>query len=62
MSKKTKISYLINAAGVALIFAVAMLLFSTGVFSTSTTYIQGIATTACYTINTSILISNADIL
>ena len=50
MRKKIKISYLLNAVGVALIFAVLSLLFSAGVFGTSTTYIQGICTTACYTI------------
>ena len=50
MSKKIRISYLLNALGVALVFGVLSLLFSAGVFGTSTTYIQGICTTACYTI------------
>ena len=50
MSKRTKVSYLINAVGVAAVFGMLMLLFATGVFGTSTTYIQGICTTACYTI------------
>ncbi|MBO5500973.1 MAG: hypothetical protein J6A48_03025, partial [Clostridia bacterium] len=50
MSKKIRVSYLLNAMGVALVFAVLSILFSTGVFGTSTTYIQGICTTACYTI------------
>ena len=50
MDKKHKVSYLLNVVGVAVIFAVMMLLFSSGVFGTSTTYIQGICTTACYTI------------
>lgn len=50
MSKKIWFSYLLNTLGVVLIFAVLSLLFATGVFGTSTTYIQGICTTACYTI------------
>ena len=48
MSKKIRVSYLLNAVGVALVFAVLSILFSTGVFGTLTTYIQGICTTACY--------------
>ena len=47
MSKKIRVSYLLNAVGVALVFGVLSLLFSLGVFGTSTTYIQGICTTAC---------------
>ena len=50
MSKRKKVSYLINAVGVAAVFGMLMLLFATGVFGTSTAYIQGICTTACYTI------------
>ena len=50
MDKKHKVSYLLNVVGVAVIFALMMLLFSSGIFGTSTTYIQGICTTACYTI------------
>ena len=50
MSKKIRVSYLLNALGVALLFAVLNILFCLGVFGTSTTYIQGICTTACYTI------------
>lgn len=50
MSKKIRVSYLLNAVGVVLVFAVLSILFSAGVFGTSTTYIQGICTTACYTI------------
>ncbi|MGN0978270.1 MAG: branched-chain amino acid ABC transporter permease [Faecousia sp.] len=50
MSKKIRLSYLLNAMGVALVFGVLYLLFSAGVFGTSTTYFQGICTTACYTI------------
>ena len=50
MTKKIRLSYLLNAAGAALVFGVLSLLFSAGVFGSSTTYIQGICTTACYTI------------
>ena len=50
MSKKIRISYLLNAIGVVLLFVLLSTLFSAGVFGTSTTYIQGICTTACYTI------------
>ena len=50
MTKKIRLSYLLNAAGTALVFGVLSLLFSAGVFGSSTTYIQGICTTACYTI------------
>ncbi|MGN0983658.1 MAG: branched-chain amino acid ABC transporter permease [Gemmiger sp.] len=50
MSKQTKFSYLINAVAVAVVFALLMLAFTSGVLGTSTNYVQGIATTACYTI------------
>ena len=50
MSKKIKGSYLLNAVGVALVFALLTGLFAAHAFGTSTTYIQGICTTACYTI------------
>ena len=50
MSKKIKGSYLLNAVGVALVFALLTGLFAANAFGTSTTYIQGICTTACYTI------------
>ena len=36
--------------GVALVFALLTGLFAANAFGTSTTYIQGICTTACYTI------------
>lgn len=39
-----------NAVGVALVFALLTGLFAANAFGTSTTYIQGICTTACYTI------------
>ena len=50
MNRRIKISYLINAAAVTAVFGLLMLVFASGVLGTSTTYIQGIATTACYTI------------
>ena len=50
MSKKIKGSYLLNAVGVTLVFALLTGLFAANAFGTSTTYVQGICTTACYTI------------
>ena len=50
MTKKTKLSYLINAAAVLVLFGLFMVLFGGNIFGTRTTYIQGICTTACYTI------------
>ena len=50
MTKQRKIAYLLNAVGVVVIFALLMALFASGVFGTSTTYFQGICTTACYTV------------
>lgn len=50
MSKKIKGSYLLNAVSVALVFALLTGLFAANAFGTSTTYIRGICTTACYTI------------
>ena len=41
MSKKIKGSYLLNAVGVALVFALLTGLFAANAFGTSTTYIQG---------------------
>ena len=45
MSKKIKGSYLLNAVGVALVFALLTGLFAANAFGTSTTYIQGTRTT-----------------
>ena len=50
MSKEKTKSYLINFAGVLLLFAFLMLLFESGMLGTRTNYIKGILTTACYTI------------
>lgn len=48
--KKHAIPYLTSALGVAAVFGIMMLIFASNVFGTSTTYFQGICTTACYTI------------
>lgn len=50
MPKEKKISYLLNAAGVLIIFFLLYALFQSNVLGTSTAYIKGICTTACYTI------------
>ena len=48
--KEHKVPYLINAVGVAVIFALFSLAFSFKLFGASTQYFEGICTTACYTI------------
>ena len=48
--KEHKVPYLINAVGVLAIFGLFSALFGFKVFGASTQYIQGICTTACYTI------------
>ena len=50
MTKQRKISYLLNLAGVAAVFAVLSALFACNGFGDSTTYVEGVCTTACYTI------------
>ncbi|MDO5522179.1 MAG: branched-chain amino acid ABC transporter permease [bacterium] len=50
MSKKKKISYLINMAGILFVFLVLTAVFQSGVLGNRTEYIKGICTTACYTI------------
>lgn len=50
MPKKYKLSYLLNFLGLLFIFSLAVLLFESGVLGSSTTYVKGIFTTACYTI------------
>lgn len=50
MPKEKLKSYLINFAGVVLLFALLGLLFESGVLGSRTNYIKGILTTACYTI------------
>lgn len=50
MPKKYKLSYLLNFLGLVLLFCIFVLMFESNIFGTSTTYIKGIFTTACYTI------------
>ena len=50
MTKKRVLSYLLNLAGVAALFALLSGLFSFNGFGDSTTYVEGVCTTACYTI------------
>ena len=50
MTKQRKLSYLLNLIGVAVVFAVMTLLFAFQGFGDSTTYVEGVCTTACYTI------------
>ena len=50
MPKRIKKNYLINFIGLILLFFVLYAVFETGVFGTRTSYLKGIATTACYTI------------
>ncbi|MDD6570947.1 MAG: branched-chain amino acid ABC transporter permease, partial [Thermoflexaceae bacterium] len=50
MPKEKIISYLINLAGIVVIFLLFVLLFQSGVLGSRTNYVKGIFTTACYTI------------
>lgn len=50
MTKRRLASYGLNLIGVALLYAAITLTFTFNAFGKSTTYIQGICTTACYTI------------
>ncbi len=50
MTKQRKASYLINAIGVTLVFAFLAAMFAFKGFGRSTTYLEGISTTACYTV------------
>lgn len=50
MPKEKLKSYLVNLAGVLILFALLGLLFESGVLGSRTNYIKGIFTTACYTI------------
>ena len=50
MTKRRLASYGLNLVGVALLYALITLAFTFNAFVKSTTYIQGICTTACYTI------------
>ena len=48
MTKRRLASYGLNLVGVALLYAAITLAFTFNAFGKSTTYIQGICTTACY--------------
>ena len=50
MTKRRLASYGLNLVGAALLYALITLAFTFNAFGKSTTYIQGICTTACYTI------------
>ena len=50
MTKKRALSYLLNLAGVAVLFAALTAMFAFNGFGDSTTYVEGVCTTACYTI------------
>lgn len=50
MQKNYKVSYFINFLGILVVFGIFALLFEGKAFGTSTQYIKGICTTACYTI------------
>ena len=50
MTKRRLASYGLNLVGVVLLYAAITLAFTFNAFGKSTTYIQGICTTACYTI------------
>ncbi len=50
MQKNHKVSYFINFLGILVVFGIFALLFEGKAFGTSTQYIKGICTTACYTI------------
>lgn len=59
MPKEKIISYLINLAGIVVIFLLFVLLFQSGVLGSRTNYVKGIFTTACYTI---VLVSSLNLL
>lgn len=50
MPKEKKKSYFLNLIGIVAIFLLLLILFKSNVFGSKTNYIEGIATTACYTI------------
>ena len=50
MTKRRLASYGLNLVGVEMLYALITLAFTFNAFGKSTTYIQGICTTACYTI------------
>lgn len=50
MPKEKKKAYVLNLVGIMAIFLLLMILFKSNIFGSKTNYIEGIATTACYTI------------
>lgn len=50
MPKEKMISYLINLAGILVLFFLLYALFESGILGSRTSYVKGICTTACYTI------------
>lgn len=50
ITKQKMISYVVNLCGILVLFFLLMLLFESHVLGAYTTYIKGMATTACYTI------------
>ena len=59
ISKEKKISYLINAVALLILFDILSMLFQSGILGSKNAYIQGICTTACYTI---VLVSSLNLL
>ena len=59
ISREKKISYLINAVALLILFGILSMLFQSGILGYKNAYIQGICTTACYTI---ILVSSLNLL
>lgn len=50
MPREKKLSYVMNLAGIFVLFFLLYGLFQSGILGTRTAYIKGICTTACYTI------------
>ena len=59
ISREKKISYLINAVALLILFGILSMLFQSGILGSKNAYIQGICTTACYTI---VLVSSLNLL
>ena len=59
ISREKKISYLINAVALLILFDILSMLFQSGILGSKNAYIQGICTTACYTI---VLVSSLNLL
>ena len=58
MTKKRALSYLLNLAGVAVLFAALTAMFAFNGFGDSTTYVEGVCTTAdCDELDASLLMA-----